>query len=188
MWLPIGLLVSLVALTFVILATVLNQGYDVVLGELVPKQLDYLPAWQFYAMVTAAAAAYFVYLTAVIRLRAASTAPRHQRWLWQLVGWSLLVVFIQVPVVYGAAVKKAWYPMAKVTMDTAKGETLCGVLLLEDNGDLVIWRYVNNRGRVLLIPKSTISLSEVGRLVDLLEVARSALAPPQADVFDCSKW
>ena len=188
MWLPTVLLIALVVLTFVILATVLNHGYDVALGVMVATQLDYLPTWQFYAIVAVAVMAYLVYLAAMNRLPMASSAWRHHRRLWRLVGWSLLVVCIQVPIVYGAAVKRAWYPIAKVTTNAVKGEALCGVLLLEDNGDLALWRYVDHRGQLLIIPKSTVSLSQVGRLVDLLEIARSALTQPQADALECSQW
>jgi hypothetical protein len=188
LWLPIVLLIALVVLTFVILAMVLDQGYDVVLGAIVPERLGYLASWKFYLIVVVAAAAYLVYLVAINRVPAASTAWRHHRRLWRLVGWSLLIVFIQVPMVYGAAVKQAWYPVAKVTRDAAKDETMCGVLLFDDGGDLAMWRFSNGRGQILMIPKSTVSLSQVGQLVDLLEVARGAVAQPPVNALDCSRW
>lgn len=187
LWLPTALLIALVALAFVILATTLSQGYDVILGTLQRNQLEYASPLTFYAVVVFAVIGYLVYLASMGRTPKSPSEERSHWIVTRLLGWSLLIVFIQIPIVYGAAVKKAWYPTARITMKSNADAPICGLLVLETSDVFGVWRNVQNRGEIILIPKSEVSRSLFGKLVDLLELARTS-SLQGAESLDCAKF
>ena len=93
----------------------------------------------------------------------------------------LLILVVHVPLVFGWAVRPAQYPVVRVDLrDPA--ESACGLLVIETDADLRMWRGESRHGEVLRLPRSRAIRIVAGPVHDLLDDARHAVTGQTAPV------
>jgi hypothetical protein len=116
--------------------------------------------------------------TLLLRERAA-TRQRHA--LWSVAAAAAVVVALQLPILYGRALKPPRYPAATVAMTSGEVK---GLLVLQTANAVELWTMQNASGSMLVIPMGQVKSIRSGSLRNLLDVAQQAVKGPAA--FDQS--
>jgi hypothetical protein len=155
----------------------LDCSVDVALGDLQSKgragcfaQSD--ETVLFYGMAVLCIATLF------LRGRAAA---RQQHAIWSAAAAAAVVVALQLPILYGRALKPPRYPAAAIA--TTSGDVK-GLLVLQTANAVELWTVQNASGSMLVIPMGQVKSIRSEGLRNLLDVAQQAVKGPAA--FDQS--
>ena len=97
----------------------------------------------------------------------------------------LAVLAMNLPLIYGQTMRPATYPV--VSLALRQGAPVCGLLVLDTQDAYQIWRaepkpMQNGRpssyGVFTRVPRADVGSARIGGLVDMLDVAREAIANP----------
>jgi hypothetical protein len=90
-----------------------------------------------------------------------------------------LLLFLHIPMLYGTAIHDTEYPLVRVTVEA---ENTCGLLVLETEHDVRVWRADNGVGRVLVYPRGDRGFSSVdqGKVLDIMGEAERAASTGRA--------
>jgi len=86
---------------------------------------------------------------------------------------SVILLALQIPIYYGSVLHPGLYPRVRVTDEKV---STCGLLLLETEHDIRIWKADGGFGRILVYPRSDngYSLLQQDDYVDVFQAAKSA--------------
>jgi hypothetical protein len=104
-------------------------------------------------------------------------AERHQGnyvRLWYLPMGLVACVALQLPVLYGRTLHNSDYAKARIDLAREKGssqpEMICGLVLLRENSDLLLWQVQDTVGSIRAIPSSEIKQLVTGESADIWEL------------------
>jgi hypothetical protein len=106
--------------------------------------------------------------TLLLRGRAGA---RQQYTIWSAAAAAAVVVALQLPILYGRALKPPRYPAATIAMT---GGEVKGLLVLQTANAVELWTVQNASGRMLVIPMGQVKSIHSGSLRNLLDVAQQA--------------
>jgi hypothetical protein len=103
------------------------------------------------------------------------------------IGFLLATVLLalQLPLLYGRFVRSPIYPLVQVTASD-RDAPVCGLLVLETESSLSLWRAENGIGQVIVLPRSSLRSVTTGQMLNLLTLARDSAANHSNVRPDCS--
>jgi uncharacterized membrane protein YhaH (DUF805 family) len=104
------------------------------------------------------------------------------RTIWGVMTAAVVVIAVQLPLLYGIAVKAAVFPGAQLNLEGAQ-PPLVGLVVLQTASAVELWTVNDGAGRIVVVPASRITQMTVGRVCDLFEVARTQGAVPSQPLF-----
>jgi hypothetical protein len=104
---------------------------------------------------------------------------RASRWLWQLVAVANGALLLHIPMVHGYLMHSQKYPIAQLVLDKPP-LTLYGLLVLESDDTLTLWRAEKGIGQVTRVPRDQILLLNVGPVRNILQEAALAVQTRKA--------
>lgn len=186
------LLVILVLIVYLWMFRVLSRSggaTDVAVGKLSIEQLKYGDAdWLFYVICVVCVLGWALYsrYSPSSKQRRRVNGANQPRLVWIVFAFSIVVLALQLPILYGRLVRSTDYPMAQVQFENGGSQTICGLLILDSSSDLTLWRAESGIGEVIAIPHSKIQSIKTGRMVDLLAAASANAANPALYQPDCA--
>jgi hypothetical protein len=171
-----------------LVALILSLETDVAVGSLAPGHLRHQGEWRFETSLLVCLLGFPLarYVVHSLALRSGPEVwPGLALGIWRLnllvlAGWAFLV-----PLLFGQTAQSTSYTLARVTAKETK-ISACGLLVLETDKRLLLWQAVGHRGQVLSIPADQVATVNLGRALDLLNIARDgAQGPPGATFPDC---
>ena len=174
-----SLLVLVLSAAYLLLRRHLDWPQDVAVGELSTDRLATIPEDDLFIWVGLVCAGGLYLL--VTRRKWVSPALRYS-------AMALLAVLaMNLPLIYGHTMRPAVYPVVSVALRQS-GPPVCGLLVLDTQDVYEIWRVEPNpvqNGRIASygvftrVPRADVGSARIGRLFDMLAVAREAIAHPE---------
>jgi len=108
------------------------------------------------------------------------TAAAEPTLLQKLVWLAALAMALQLPIVYGYAVKPPLYRVARLTV---ADHQLVGILVLQTSDAIELWDATAAYGRMIIVSAHDVKSMESGAAVDLENVITTVAADPSGDRF-----
>ncbi|HEX5871306.1 MAG TPA: hypothetical protein VFY65_12855 [Longimicrobium sp.] len=171
---------SVVAIAFFRTITVTWPGTDIVVGELGTKPIQEAQSpWVFYVGLAA-----WAWCAAAHRRAWRGERERAGRdpWLRAALAWGLVPLgafALALPIAFGRSARAGSYPVTEIRPLEAGTGSLCGLLVLETDKELHLWRAAQGRGEVVVLPREKFAahVGEVRRIVQLARDARRDGSP-----------
>lgn len=93
---------------------------------------------------------------------------------WHFFMGTLLILSFYLPMYYGAILRDAHYPIAKVSVKDGR-RPACGLLVLQSEESILLWSTVGKSGQVMAIPLMGIVGVSLGPDQDMREVVSEAM-------------
>jgi hypothetical protein len=176
-----GLLLLFVLVLYIWLQEMLdaNWQYDsVVVGPLQSSHLEHTDAVWFYYLICLLCIFGFLAYSLVSRIQKLQPQPKGYK-----LGRLLLVMFaigvvglaLHLPILYGRLIHYTNYTL--VGFDYKVGDQsvpICGLLVLDSQSSVLIWRAERGAGNILEVPRSQIQTMSSGPTLDLIKSAQDA--------------
>jgi hypothetical protein len=186
-------LVALVALSATLylhyLLDVSGGASSVAVGRLVPENLEPgPPPIVFYLALACCILAYLAcgagWASPARQSGTGSPGGNHPS--WYLAAFSVVLLALTLPLVYGRFAYPPLYPLVQVERsDMAAVSPLCGLLVLETGEALEIWYAADGLGHAVVIPREGVEQLTVDTLADLLATASMAASEASAPQPSC---
>jgi hypothetical protein len=107
-----------------------------------------------------------------------TTWPEAAKPLWprQLMVVAAVLLWLQLPLLYGTLLQPRLYPIALATFEDEKRSPICGLLVYATEHDLALWRADAKGGETVSLSREAVTMIQIGATRDLLEDARTASA------------
>lgn len=202
-----GVLLLLIVLYYWWLLKMLTQyssDVDVAVGELKVYQLDDVSglAWIYYRTVFVCLFSYLIYSHFAAFAQQPKLPPTQSypsveppqnaarrnlaRYTWMGFLLATALLALQLPILYGRLVHVPIYPLVEVNLSDHDYSPVCGLLVLETATTVSLWHAKNGIGQVDVLPRSSVRSTTTGQTLNLLTLAREAVANHTSVRPECS--